>query len=263
MTTIKPEVLEKIIHDSLDDFYSRRLNALNGLQLRKVLKRKNPYLYRATGYESAAEIVQEILKAHLTSSDEGIFGDAFFERVALEASGGQKSLTDSVDMEIHTESSIKAYAVKSGTSVFNGQSKPRQQQAFNACMKRVSKMRKHFEAIVGYGYGNKKFKGGKYSFREVAGQDFWQEITGDPDFYLKLIRLMGDKPKNHLPAFTAEFNKALNRFVRDFVQEFCFSDGKIDWEKLVEFNSGSSPKKSRRKNSKSSPDESEYLFEKS
>jgi hypothetical protein len=25
-------------------------------------------------------------------------------------------------------------------------------------------------------------------------QAFWQEITGDPDFYLKLIRLMKDVP---------------------------------------------------------------------
>ena len=27
-----------------------------------------------------------------------------------------------------------------------------------------------------------------------SGQAFWQEITGDPDFYLKLIRLMKDVP---------------------------------------------------------------------
>lgn len=242
MPTLNPNKLKKIIHKALEEFYRRRLKNLSGLKLKTVLKRKNPYLYRAIGYVTASEIVEELLKAYITSSDEGIFGDAFFEKVALEASNGNPSMTDSVDVEIHTDKEIKAYAVKSGPSVFNAQSKTRQNQAFEECRKRLSKLRKHFEAIVGYGYGNKKSTKTKYNFKELAGQDFWTDLTGDSEFYLKLIQLMGDKPKEHLPAFRDAYSAALNRFVRDFIDDFCFEDGRIDWEKLVRFNSGSSGK---------------------
>lgn len=34
------------------------------------------------------------------------------------------------------------------------------------------------------------------------------------------------------------YNKAFNRLVREFSNDFCKDDGSIDWEKLVEFNSG-------------------------
>ena len=238
MPIIDPEKLTPIVHGALDEFYSRRLNKLSGLNLKKVLKRKNPYLYRAIGYATASDIVEELLKAYITSSDESIFGGSFFEKIALEASGGVKSLTDSIDVELRTDGSIKAYAVKSGPSVFNSQSKARQEQAFRECRRRLSTMQKYFEAIVGYSYGTKQSKKTKYSFKEIAGQAFWEDITGDPEFYLKLMRLMGDKPKEHLPAFLDAYSAALNRFVKEFIDDFCFDDGRINWEKLTVFNSG-------------------------
>ncbi|MBI5300928.1 MAG: hypothetical protein HY868_02235 [Chloroflexi bacterium] len=75
---MKTNELRELIAKSLNEFYARRLQALGTLKLRKVLLRKNPYLYKALGTESATEIVDEILKAYLSSSDEGIFGDTFF-----------------------------------------------------------------------------------------------------------------------------------------------------------------------------------------
>ena len=34
----------------------------------------------------------------------------------------------------------------------------------------------------------------------------------------------------------------INRFTAEFVKDFCSSDGHIDWEKLVQFVSGSKHK---------------------
>ena len=85
----------------------------------------------------AAEVVQELVLAFMSSSEETLFGNIFFEEVALAASGGEKALADSIDIVIHTEDSVKAIAVKSGTSVFNAQSKRRQQQAFEEMRKRL------------------------------------------------------------------------------------------------------------------------------
>ena len=73
---------------------------------------------------------------------------------------------------------------------------------------------------------------------ELAGKDFWTELTGDEEFYIKLIRFMDRLPEKYVEEFDTSYQKAANRLVREFTQEFCFEDGSIDWEKLVEFNSG-------------------------
>lgn len=49
---------------------------------------------------------------------------------------------------------------------------------------------------------------------------------------------MDKLPEKYVEEFDASYQKASNRLVREFTQEFCFEDGSIDWEKLVEFNSG-------------------------
>lgn len=66
----------------------------------------------------------------------------------------------------------------------------------------------------------------------------WEELTGDPDFYLKLIRLMKDHPAHHRVNYEESWNKAVNRFTSEFLDDFSLADGSIDWEKLVIFNSG-------------------------
>src|SRR3990167_6139491 len=95
--------LEKLIAECLEDFYKRRLEKLVSLKLHDYLRRKNPYLYKAIGTEEASEIVKEILTAYLTASDEGIFGDAFFEPIAKIVSGGVVSPSEGVDVAIETD----------------------------------------------------------------------------------------------------------------------------------------------------------------
>ncbi|MEI6564329.1 MAG: PmeII family type II restriction endonuclease [bacterium] len=232
--------LEKLICKCLDDFYGRRIGKLSGLKLKDTLKRKNPYLFRAVGTQTAAEIVEQLLTAYMSSSDEGIFGDAFFEPLAKAVSGGVSSPSEGVDVAIETSDSYTAIAVKSGPSVFNAQSKRRQDQDFQVLQKRLLKLQKHFEALVGYCYGNKKTKteAGKWVFQELAGQEFWSRLTGDNDFYMKIIDAMKGRPEIHRQRFEEEWSKAVNRFTGEFIEVYCNKDGSIDWHALVEFNSG-------------------------
>ena len=203
------------------------------------MKRKNPYLFRAIGTEKAQDIVEGLLNAYMSSSDETTFGNAFFEPLAKKVSGGVVSPSEGVDVAIETERRYVAIAVKSGTSIFNADSRKRQTQNFEALRKRMLKLQKSFEPLVGYCYGNKKTKPANTStFKELAGQAFWEEITGDPDFYLKIIRVMKERPAIHKVAFLEAWGKAVNRFTREFTEEFCAEDGGIKWEALVEFNGG-------------------------
>lgn len=233
--------LEMKIGELLDDFYKRRTDKITGLRLKHTLKRKNPYLYRAIGVQKASEIVEGLLSAYMSSSDEGIFGDAFFEPLAKFVSGGVVSPSEGVDVAIETENTYKAIAVKSGTNVFNAQSRKRQVDDFRSLGNRLRKLQKHFDPIVGYSYGKKEQRNVETAaFRELAGQAFWEELTGDSDFYLKIIRLMKEKPQEHLLSYKQNWDAAVNRFTLEFIQDFCDSEGNINWEQLVQFNSGRS-----------------------
>jgi hypothetical protein len=230
------EQLEEIVQRALDQFYNRRLASFENLDLKTVLKGKNPYLFRAMGIKEPKKLVDSILAAYLSSSDEGKFGDAFFEPVAMEVSGGRKSLTDSVDIEIDIGANTRAYAVKSGLSVFNGQSRKRQIQSFEECRRRLPG--RAFEAIVGYGYGNRESPPrGSKNFREVSGQAFWEELSGDPELYKKLLAIVGKKADEHAIAYEKAFAAVAEKFMNEFQADFAMPDGQIDWEKLLTFNS--------------------------
>lgn len=151
---------------------------------------------------------------------------------------------------METENKYTAIAVKSGTSVFNAQSKKRQIAEFKSLEARLRKLQKQFDPLVGYCYG-RKIRSNNTNFRELAGQAFWEEITGDADFYLKIIRLMKDKPQQHIVEYRKSFDAATNRFTAEFISNFCNEDGTINWDKLTEFNSGKEkPKKKSNKTKK-------------
>lgn len=230
------------IASALETFYGTLIEKIDGLNIQKVMKRKNPYLYRAKAMQSATEIVDSVLTAFVSSSEEIIFGNCFFEPIAIAASGGNKALAEGIDIMIQNNetNTISAIAVKSGPSVFNADSKKRQEQNFTAASKLAQQAKARYEAYIGYCYGKKKESGrGKPKmYQELAGKRFWAELTGDEDFYIKIIGYMGTMPEKYVADYKESYNRAANRLVREFSNSFCREDGSIDWEKLVEFNSG-------------------------
>ena len=234
----------RAIASALETFYEILIEKIDGLNIQKIMKRKNPYLYRAKAMESAAEIVESVLTAFVSSSEETIFGNCFFEPIALAASGGNKALAEGIDIMIHNKESntISAIAVKSGPSVFNADSKKRQEQNFMAASKLALQVKARYEAYIGYCYGKKieTGRGRPKMYQELAGKRFWAELTGDDEFYVKIIGYMGTMPEQYVAGYKESYHKAANRLVREFSNSFCREDGSIDWEKLVEFNSGDS-----------------------
>lgn len=232
----------KAIANSLDSFYENLIAKIDKLNINHVMKRKNPYLYRAKSMKNAYEIVESVLNAFVSSSEETIFGNCFFEPIAIAVSGGNKALAEGIDIMIQDNqtNTISAFAVKSGPSVFNSDSKKRQEQNFMAAAKLAQQVKARYEAYIGYSYGKKKDSGrGKPKmYQELAGKDFWHKLTGEEDFYIKIIDYMGNLPEQYVANFQESYTKASNRLVREFSNNFCMDDGSIDWKKLVEFNSG-------------------------
>lgn len=245
------EEVKKAIASALENFYGSLINKIDAINIKDVMKSKNPYLYRAKSMQTSADIIESILQAFVSSSEETIFGNCFFEPIAIAASGGTKSATKGVDIELHdTDINTKFFiAVKSGTSIFNADSMKKQGENFEEAQRtlRTSGGRIGFSAIVGYAYGTKNESGrGKAKiYEEVAGEEFWEALTGDKDFYTKIISYMDTLPEQYIDDYKTSYSKAYNRLVRDFSIEFCNPDGTINWEKLVEYNSGSPKRKAR------------------
>lgn len=253
---IQDTVLRKKIEELLAEFYGKRIAALDDIDLEKALRRKNPYLYRATGKNNATDIINELLVAHASSSDETLFGNVFFEPLALWVA--QESYKDNpkfsvtishgegMDMSIEElKTRVSPIAVKSGPNVFNAASKKKQAQNFISLRARLAKGGALYDPIIGYCYGRKvqgKKGAGVGQYRELAGQVFWFELTGEPNFYLRIINLMGVLPQTHAPLFVDAFSRASNRLSKAFLTGFQLDDGAIDWEKFAKFNSAAEEK---------------------
>jgi hypothetical protein len=227
------------VETALTTFYHSLTKTLDDIKVDKILKRKNPYLYKAKGINCAGQIVDGILSAYISSSEETIFGNCFFEPIAIVIAGGQKAVTEGVDITVDKDNTIYSIAVKSGTSVFNADSRKRQEQNFQAAQKRAQQAKKAFIPVVGYGYGKKKTKEGNEKFYlELAGKDFWEWLSGDPSFYTKIIDFMGTHPETFAREFEEAYGRASNRLIREFTIKYCKEDGSIDWDALIKFNSG-------------------------
>lgn len=237
------EEVRRSIAQALESFYGSLIKKIDAIDISTIMKSKNPYLYRSKAMQNAAEIVDSVLQAFVSSSEETIFGNCFFEPIAIAASNGTKSVAEGIDLEVRDTDNNRLFvvAVKSGTSVFNADSKKKQEDNFNKAKKLATQGKMAYEPIVGYAYGQKQESGrGKAKiYQEVAGEDFWTMLTGDKDFYKKIISFMGQLPEQYVDQFKKSYANASNRLVRDFSNMFCKVDGSIDWEKLVEYNSSS------------------------
>lgn len=228
--------LQTLISKCLQGFYERRVRKLEKLRLKDFLRRKNPYLFKALGTQKAQDIIEPLLTAYIGASDETMFGEAFFEPIARIAVGAKVSDAEGVDFIIESEDRFLAVALKSGPNIYNASQKKRQSQEFSALRNRLYKLHKQFDPMLGHAYGRARTEASKdLVCRRRSGQAFWAEITGDPDFYLKLVRLMKEEPSKHKQKYAPAWDAAVNRFTAEFIEDFCFPNGHIDWEKLVRF----------------------------
>lgn len=92
-------------------------------------------------------------------------------------------------------------------------------------------------AVNGCCYGRER-NPDKGDYFKFCGQSFWDFISGSKDLYKDIIEPLGHRAKEKNETFEKSYSNMINKFTREFTQDFCKEDGEINWEKLVEFNSG-------------------------
>ncbi len=234
------EVFE-YVERNIEVFHRKRIQSLDTLRLSKILKRKNPYLYKAKNILTADEIVRTIVDAHISSSEEGIFGD-WLEGLAIfinqKVYNGRKSGIVGVDLEFEKEDKRFIVNIKSGPNWGNNSQIKKMISDFSTAKRtlRTSNAQINVVAVNGccYGIDNNPDKG---DYLKLCGQKFWHFISDNHSLYTELIEPLGFKSKEKNNIYLESYAQKINIFIKEFIIEFCKPNGEIDWVKIVKFNS--------------------------
>ncbi len=241
MKQIGIDEVVRYVEENIGSFHTKRLQNLEQLKLDRILKRKNPYLFKAKNILTAQDLVTVLLDAHLSSQEETIFGE-FLEGLAIFVCGkvftGKKSSAEGIDLEFSKDGISYLVSIKSGPNWGNSRQIKKMNDDFLRAIRilKTNNPKIHVLAVNGccYGKDNKPEKG---NYQKLCGQRFWEFISGDETLYVDIIEPLGHKARQRNEEFAESYAQMINKFTHQFMNDFCI-DGKINWEKLVRFNSG-------------------------
>ena len=242
------DVLE-YVEKNIGTFHKKRIESLDTLKLSQVLKRKNPYLYKAKYILTSEQIIREIVDAHISSNEETIFGD-WLEGLAIfinkKVYSGKKSGIKGIDLEFDKDKIRYIVNIKSGPNWGNSSQISKMVADFKTAKKslRTSNSKLNIIAINGccYGRDNQPDKGDYFKF---CGQEFWEFISGNSELFIEIIEPLGYKAKEKNEDFIKSYSKMVNKFTKEFTNDYCKVNGEINWEKIVRFNSEKKTKKTK------------------
>jgi len=235
MNEINPELIQRYVEQHIGEFHQGRIDSLNSLKLADVLKRKNPYLFRAKNMLTSEMIVRGFIDAHVSSNEETIFG-TWLEGLAIYinslAFGGKKSGIPGIDLEFDENGKRYIVNIKSGPNWGNSSQIKKMINDFTSAKRTLRTSNSHLEVVAVngccYGRDNKPDKGDYYKY---CGQRFWSFISGDENLYTDIIEPLGHNARIRNDEYNLLHTKMINKFTKDFSAEFCKETGEINWEK--------------------------------
>ena len=233
--------VSQYVEENIGTFHQKRISGLNDLKLKRVLSKKNPYLFKAKYVLTAQDIIKSLTDAFISSQEETIFGD-WLEGLAIfinsKVYDGRKSGIPGIDIEFDKDNIRYILTIKSGPNWGNSSQIIKLISDFKTAKKtlRTSNSQLNVIAVNGccYGRDNRPDKGDYYKY---CGQKFWEFISGDTELYTKIIEPLGHMAKERNDDFVKSYSQMINKFTKEFANEFCKDNGEIDWDKLVIFNS--------------------------
>ena len=199
MKKLKLTDVTQYVENNIGTFHEKRIQSLNDLKLIKILKRKNPYLFKAKYVLTADQIVRGIVDAHISSNEETIFGD-WLEGLAIFINGkvyeGRKSGITGIDLEFDIDKIRYIVTIKSGPNWANSRQLAEMKESFKTAKRtlRTGNSKIQIIAVNGCCYGrDKNYDKGDYF--KFCGQKFWEFVSGETNLYTELIEPLGHKAK--------------------------------------------------------------------
>lgn len=223
-------------------FHEARIEKLNKLKLDVLIRKKNPYLYKAKNLNTPEKVVGSIASAFMSSAEESMFGD-WLEGLAIHIANymysGYKSSAEGIDLEMDKDGIHYFVSIKSGPNWSNSSSLKKLKDNFAKAIRiyHTSNNKTVTEAIEGccYGRDNNPQKAGH---KKLCGKDFWEFISGSDSLYVDIIEPLGKDAMTKNDLYQEEYAKMITRFTKAFMDCYCKENGEIDWRKIVEYNSG-------------------------
>lgn len=159
--------------------------------------------------------------------------------VAHKTLNASKSSSRGIDFEYTKDNIRYIVSVKSGLNWGNSSQWTALENDFKNAIKvlRQSHHVNDVKTILGICYGKAITTLKRGLILQVTGQNFWYMVSGDEKFYTKIIEPLGYKVKELNESFNIRKSEIINKFTKEFIDEFCDEEGRILWEKLVKFNS--------------------------
>ncbi len=238
------------VEENIGSFHKDRLSSLEQLKLKRILQRKNPYLYKAKNILTAQDFVKSLLDSHLASQEETLFG-TFLEKLAIfichEVYGGQKSTTTGIDLEFERNGTRYIVSIKSGPNWGNSRQITKMKDDFSRAKRTLQTNSEYSNvaAVNGCCYGIDR-NPQKDNYLKYCGKDFWTFISGNDRLFLDIVEPLGHKAKEKNEQFIQSYSQVVNKFTEEFIKEYCIN-GKIDWQAIVRLNSEFNQSVKRRK----------------
>ena len=243
--------ISKFVEEHISEFHTARIAKLQSMNLKEMLSRKNPYMYKAKDIVTAGQLVESLASATMSSAEESIFGN-WMEGVAIfvveKVYGGYKSATEGVDLEFDKEGVHYFVSIKSGPSWSNSTSMKKQKELFVKAVKIFNTSRKAVPTacIEGCCYGNDNHGYNDSTHEKYCGEKFWTLISGEPALFVDIVEPLGYKAKEKNEEYKKEYVRMINKFTAEFITNFCNENGDILWDKIVRINAAiKAPKESK------------------
>ncbi len=252
------QAVQDYVETNIGSFHEKRLATVKNKRLDEVLRRKNPYLFRAKN-QTVIQLVYGIMDAFLSSQEETLFGD-FLEGVAIFVAcrefDAYKPSPDEfrgLDLLLHKGNKTYVVEIKSGPNWGNSSQVQRMLLHFKEATEVLQRQYpdQDIVAVNGCMYGKDRspLKIGKLKatgrsdeivqYWKFCGQDFWYFISNSKDLYTEIIQPLGYRSKQRNGEFLEAYDNFINNLVYEFLTKYRNQDGSVAWERLTEFVSQS------------------------
>jgi hypothetical protein len=233
--------------------YIHQMKKVEQIRLSDILQEADGYFLACKNALLIGDVIRDGINRVMLPTEENLFHRLLVDLalfVCEKTYGGTKSTVEGIDLEFEKDNIKYIITVKSGPNWANSGQINNMKANFKKAKKilRTNAPEKIIVAVNGCCYGRNRVQD-KGDYLKFCGQKFWEFISGDTGLYTKIIEPLGHQAKQRNEEFNERYAQIINSFTIEFAKDFC-DEGKIDWEKLVMFNSSIIPPSRHKKKNK-------------
>lgn len=237
-TILFPELI-RLANDSFTEYENRCLSSLISIKLSDLLM-SDSYILRTEQERLVSSLIKQLIDEYFSDIQKVIFEEfcrtMVFDFCKMKDYATRSSL-HGIDLELDKDEVHYLIHVNGDTKWGNSSQIIYMVDAFKKAQSilHASNAKSQIRFVNGccYGIENKPDKG---DYIKLCGQQFWEFISGNNQLYIEIIEPLGYRAKERNQEFLEEYSRLINLFTQEFMNNFCM-DGRINWEKLVRFNS--------------------------